>query len=137
MHALLSWHAPLITKFFCSCQSFFFLGCFFFKYFFPFPGYRKLSEVFDRDLDLKETVANLLEKETTVCGKAYKHVAFHYKMTDLDIDRLERCKNPGEGVLDYLKSTQPDLTSYHFCKVLKGETIRRLDIVYKLLDYLI
>ncbi|XP_074620483.1 uncharacterized protein LOC141879205 isoform X2 [Acropora palmata] len=100
-------------------------------------SYRKLSEVFDRDLDLKETVANLLEKETTVCGKAYKHVAFHYKMTDLDIDRLERCKNPGEGVLDYLKSTQPDLTSYHFCKVLKGETLRRLDIVYKLLDYLI
>ncbi|XP_067040144.1 uncharacterized protein [Acropora muricata] len=98
-------------------------------------SYRKLSEVFYRDLDLKETVANLLEKEITVCRKAYKHVAFHYKMTD--IDRLERCKNPGEGVLDYLKSAQPDLTVYHFCKVLKGETIRRLDIVYKLVDYLI
>ena len=95
---------------------------FLYIFLFPFPGYRKLSEVFDRDLDLKETVANLLEKEITVCRKAYKHVAFHYKMTD--IDRLERCKNPGEGVLDYLKSAQPDLTVYQFCKVLKGETIR-------------
>jgi len=53
------------------------------------------------------------------------------------IDRLERCKNPGEAVLDFLKSTQPDLSVYHFCKVLKGENIRRLDIVNKLLDYLI
>ena len=89
---------------------------------FPFPGYRKLAEAFESDLYLEGTVANLLEKETGLCGKAYRQVAFQYKMKD--IDRLERCKNPGKDVLDSLKSTQPDLTVYHFCKVLKGENIR-------------
>ncbi|XP_074620698.1 uncharacterized protein LOC141879336 isoform X2 [Acropora palmata] len=99
-------------------------------------SYRKLAEVFENDLILKETVANLLQKETNVCRKAYKRVAFYYKMTDI-ADQLERCKNPGEDVLDSLKSTQPDLTVHHFCMVLKGENIRRLDIVNKLIDYLV
>ncbi|XP_029181717.2 uncharacterized protein LOC114949516 isoform X1 [Acropora millepora] len=98
-------------------------------------SYRRLAEVFDSDLNLRETVANTLEEEIGLCRKAYRQVAFQYKMKG--IDRLERCKNPGEDVLDFLKSTQPDLTVYHFCKVLKGENIRRLDIVIKLLDYLI
>ena len=80
-------------------------------------------------------MANTLEEEIGLCRKAYRQVAFQYKMKG--IDRLERCKNPGEAVLDFLKSTQPDLTVYHFCKVLKDENIRRLDIVNKLLDYLI
>ena len=102
---------------------------------FPFPGYRELAEVFDSDLYLKGTVANLLERETGLCRKTYKQVAFQYKVKD--IDRLDRCENPGEDVLDSLKSSQPNLTVYHFCKVLKGEKIRRLDIVNKLVDYLI
>ena len=111
------------------------VAVFFFLFLFPFPGYRKLSDVFDRDLDLKETVAHLLEKETTACKKAYKHVAFHYNMKD--INHLEGKTSRGEDVLVYLETALPDLTVYHFCKVLKGENIRRLDIVNKLIDYLI
>lgn len=86
-------------------------------------------------MNLKETVANLLEKKTTAGRKAYKHVAFHYKMKG--IDHLEQKTSPGEDVLVYLETALPDLTVYHFCKVLKGENIRRLDIVNKLVDYLI
>ena len=100
---------------------------------FPFPGYRKLTEVFDSHLSLKETVTSLLEKETNAC----KHVAFHYKMKSIDRHKLERCKNPGENVLGYLETKHPDLTVYHFCKVLKDKDIRRLDIVNELVDYLI
>ncbi|XP_029208472.2 uncharacterized protein LOC114972102 isoform X2 [Acropora millepora] len=100
-------------------------------------SYRKLSEVFNSDMNLKEAVANLLEKETTACRKAYKHVAFHYNMKGIDHLEVQRKTSPGEDVLVYLETALPDLTVYHFCKVLKGENIRRLDIVKKLVDYLI
>ena len=108
---------------------------FFLIFLFPFPGYRKLSEVFESDLNLKETVAKLLEKETFACRKAYKHVAVHFNMKD--VDYLERRYNPGEDVLVYLEACYPDLTVYHFCKVLKDNNIRRFDIVNKLVGYLI
>ena len=88
-------------------------------------------------MNLKEAVANLLEKETTACRKAYKHVAFHYNMKGIDHLEVQRKTRPGEDVLVYLETALPDLTVYHFCKVLKGENIRRLDIVKKLVDYLI
>ena len=91
--------------------------------------------MFDSNLYLEEIVANLLEKETRLCRKAYRQVAFHYKLTN--IDRLERRNNPGEDVLVYLETCHPDLTVHDFCKVLKGENMRRLDIVNKLVDYLI
>ena len=80
-------------------------------------------------------MADLLEKETKACRKAYKHVASKYGMNN--INQLERSKNPGEDVLGYLESAHPDLTVYQFCKVLKGEYIKRLDIVNKLAAYLI
>ena len=80
-------------------------------------------------------MAYLLEKETNAYGKTCKRVAFKCGMNK--IDRLEQSKNPGEEVLGYLELAYPDLTVYHFCKVLKGENIRRLDIVNKLVDYLI
>ena len=64
----------------------------------------------------------------------YKHVASHYEM---DIDVLEQCENPGEGVITNLAAKYPDLAVYHFCKVLKDKKIRRLDIVDKLKNYLI
>ena len=78
-------------------------------------------------------MANLLRKEVEgIAG--YKHVAFHYEM---DIDVLEQCPNPGEGVIVKLEATYPDLTVYHFCKVLKNIKIRRLDIVNELKGHLI
>ena len=64
----------------------------------------------------------------------YEHVASHYEM---DIDVLEQCENPGEGVITNLAAKYPDLPVYHFCKVLKDTNIRRLDIVNELKGYLI
>ena len=110
-----------------------FLVVSFLAFLFPFPGYRKLAEAFSRSLDLKETVAYLLQKEG-VAG--YKNVAVNYMMKDLDLLKLKGCPNPGEDVLGFLESTNPDLTVYQFCKVLKSKNLRRLDIVNILVDYL-
>ena len=107
---------------------------FFYIFLFPFPGYRELSEVFESDFNLRETVAKLLEKKTA-CRQAYKHVASHFNMKD--VGYLERRDNPGEDVLVYLETTHPNLTIYRFCKALKAKNIRRLDIVNKLVGYLI
>ena len=54
-----------------------------------------------------------------------------------DVGYLERRDNPGEDVLVYLETTHPNLTIYRFCKALKAKNIRRLDIVNKLVGYLI
>ncbi|KAK2556096.1 hypothetical protein P5673_022116 [Acropora cervicornis] len=56
-----------------------------------------------------------------------------------NINRLERWKNPGKSqeIFCYLESSHPNLTVYHFCKELKDENVRRLDVVNKLVDYLI
>lgn len=86
-------------------------------------------------MNLKETVAALLEQETNAYRKAYRKVAFHYQMSNFG--HLDRSKAPGEDVLDFLKASHPDLNVYDFCKVLKREDVRRLDIVKKLVDYLI
>ena len=95
-----------------------------------------MAEAFARDFDLRQTVANLLVKDTGTCKNVYKRVASHYEMKDIHLlDQLS--KHPGEDVLEYLESSKPDLNVYDFCKLLKGENIRRLDIVNKLVDYLI
>ena len=87
------------------------------------------------DFRLKDTVANLLDKETTACRKAFKHFALRFNLKDFYY--FERSRNPGEDVLNYLAARYPDLTVYRFCKVLKDNNIRRLDIVNKLVGYLI
>ena len=95
-----------------------------------------MAEAFARDFDLRQSVANLLVKDTGTCKNVYKHVASRYEMKDIHLlDQLHG--HPGEDVLAYLESSNPDLNVYDFCKVLKGENIRRLDIVNKLVDYLI
>ena len=43
----------------------------------------------------------------------------------------------GAEVFCYLESNHPNLTVYHFCKELKDENIRRLDVVNKLVHHLI
>ncbi|XP_074620476.1 uncharacterized protein LOC141879202 isoform X3 [Acropora palmata] len=96
-------------------------------------SYKTLTEVFQSSIYLRNKVANLLRKK--VEGFAgYEHVASHYEM---DIDVLEQCENPGEGVITNLAAKYPDLPVYHFCKVLKDTNIRRLDIVNELKGYLI
>ena len=47
----------------------------------------------------------------------------------MDLDSLKRSENQGEEVIACLKTSNPSLTVYHFCKTLKEENIRRLDIV--------
>lgn len=102
---------------------------------FFFPGYRTLAEAFDTNLKLKETVGDLLGQQTNAYRKTYRKVAFHYHMSN--IGQLDRSEASGEDVLDFLRASHPDLNVYDFCKVLKREDVRRLDIVKELVDYLI
>ncbi|XP_015780805.1 PREDICTED: uncharacterized protein LOC107358729 isoform X2 [Acropora digitifera] len=96
-------------------------------------SYKTLTEVFQSSIYLRTEVANLLQKKVDgITG--YKHVASHYVM---NIGVLEQCENPGEGVIANLEAKHPDLTVYHFCKILKDKKIRRLDIVNELKGYLI
>ncbi|XP_068720298.1 uncharacterized protein [Montipora capricornis] len=88
-------------------------------------GYRLLKDVFDRSINTKQRVENQLCQEVNKC-KAWERVAFKYKM---DLDSLKISENPGEEVIACLKTSNPSLTVYHFCKTLKEENIRRLDIV--------
>lgn len=97
--------------------------------------YRTLAEAFDSDLNLKLKVAMLLEEDTDAYGKAYRKVAFHYQMSNYG--HLGQRKTPGEDVLNFLQASHPDLNVYDFCKVLKREDVRRLDIVNELVAYLI
>lgn len=56
----------------------------------PAEGTRqiKLAQVFESSFPPKTIVEDLLEKETNTYGKTCKHVAFKYRM--YNIDRLER-----------------------------------------------
>lgn len=68
--------------------------------------YKKLAQVFESSFPLKTTVEDLIEKETNAYGKTCKHIAFKYRM--YNINRLERWKNPGAEVFCYLESTHPN-----------------------------
>ena len=63
-------------------------------------------------------------------------MAFKYGMDHLKIKSLENDREAGKKTLDYLQSSNPDLTVYDFCKTLKEYEIRRLDIVKELLNHL-
>ena len=102
---------------------------------FVFLGYKLLIEVFQNSLDLQERVEKLLAKKVQGVG-GWKHVAFNYKMDELDISSLEGSQEPGKSVIEYLKANNTELTVYEFCKTLKESNIRRLDIVKELLDHL-
>jgi len=97
--------------------------------------YKLLIEVFQNSLDLQERVEKLLAKKVQGVG-GWKHVAFNYKMDELDISSLEGSQEPGKSVIEYLKANNTELTVYEFCKTLKESNIRRLDIVKELLDHL-
>ena len=57
-------------------------------------------------------------------------------MDRLKIKFLENDFEPGKVTLEYLESTHPDLTVYEFCKALKEDSVKRLDIVIELLGHL-
>lgn len=64
------------------------------------------------------------------------HIASWYRMDQHKIKNLENDPEAGKKVLEYLGSSNPDLTVYEFCKTLKTREIKRLDIVKELLEHL-
>ena len=103
--------------------------------FFFFLGYKYLSEVFQHSLETQEKVEKLLVKKIPGLG-GWKHVAFKYKMDELDISSLEGNQEAGKSIIEYLRANNTELTVYEFCKTLKESNIRRLDIVNQLLGHL-
>ncbi|XP_068702628.1 uncharacterized protein [Montipora foliosa] len=96
--------------------------------------YSLLAEVFKENFNIREKVEKLLCKEISGCP-AWKQVASSYNHEDLS--SFARCKNPGEEVIEFLLSSNPNLSVYNFCKKLKEKRIRRLDIVTALEDFLV
>ena len=105
-----------------------------FFFFFVLLGFRYLTEVFRDNLKIQESVEKLLQKTVTDAG-GWKTLAHKYKMTEETIGFLDENHEGGKGVIDYLKSTYPELTGYDFCKDLKE--IGRNDIIKKLSDQLV
>ena len=56
-------------------------------------------------------------------------------MEGFKIDYLSNSKEPGKSVMEFVTGTRPNFTVYDFCKVLKENPIKRLDIVNILEGY--
>ena len=97
-------------------------------------GFRYLTEVFRDNLEIQESVEKLLQKTVPDAG-GWKTLAHKYKMTEETIGFLDEKHEGGKGVIEYLKSTYPELTGYDFCKDLKD--IGRNDIIKTLSDQLV
>ena len=97
-------------------------------------GFKYLTEVFRDNLQIQESVEKLLQKTVLDVG-GWKEIAHKYEMTEETRDSLEGCQERGKRVIDYLKSTHPELTVYEFCKYLKD--IKRNDIIIALSDHLV
>ena len=98
---------------------------------FSFSGAKLL-----RDLDFNTTKKIALALNKTKIGLGgFKEVAYEYGMKPVEIGAVEDSHNPGNEVLDYIMASKPDLTVYSFCKTLKGDGFKRLDIVQKLEDH--
>ena len=89
----------------------------------------------DIDLDTREQIGDLLTLESYGSG-GWRQIASKYKLGWLKIKMLEKDSEPGKKTLEFLRSTQPDLTVYDFCKALKEESVKRLDIVKELQGHL-
>lgn len=50
-------------------------------------------------------------------------------MEEHKIRGLENNQQPGQEVMEFLGGSKPDLTVYSFCKALKEDKMKRLDIV--------
>ena len=93
-------------------------------------GPKCLSEVNFFSLD---SVPSLLGSEKRCLGN-WRGIGSKYGMKDHELDDLENLapSERGRGVLEFLKTSQPSLTVYDFCRTLKEETFKRFDIVKKL-----
>ena len=90
----------------------------------------------DIDLDTRDRIELLLIQPSSVLA-GWRQIAFKYGMDQLRIKSLENDPEAaGKSTLEYILSTNPDLTVYNFCKTLKERNIRRLDIVNELRGHL-
>ena len=93
-------------------------------------GPKYLSEV---DYFSMDCVPSLLGSEKTGLGD-WRGIGSKYGMKDHELGDLANLapSERGRGVLEFLKTSQPSLTVYDFCRTLKEETFKRFDIVKKL-----
>lgn len=96
-------------------------------------GLKNLNEV--DDLETQDEIASLLEERTPGLG-GYRQMAAEYRMKKHEIKGLENSGRPGQEVMEFLHGSKPDLTVYSFCKMLKGDNMKRFDIVNILEDHL-
>lgn len=87
------------------------------------------------EFNTRDRIEGLLTQERYGLG-GWREIAFKYGMDHFKIKSLENNPEAGKKTLDYLGSSNPDLTVYEFCKTLKEHNIRRLDIVKELLGHL-
>lgn len=82
-----------------------------------------------------DRVTLLLETRKHGCGD-WRRIGSEYNMEDPGIAALSNAPlnagDRGKAVLDFVKATMPNLTVYEFCKTLKEENFKRLDIVEEL-----
>lgn len=97
-----------------------------------FPAYKYLREI---DLNTREQIGTLLTLSRHGLG-GWRQVAFKYRMAHLSIELLQDDPGAGLKTLEYLATSNPNLTVYNFCKTLKEYSIRRLDVVKELLGHL-
>lgn len=99
---------------------------------YSFSGLKRLAEL---DVGIMDRVASLLETRKHGCGD-WRRIGSKYDMEDPDIAALANAPSNagdrGKAVLDFVKATKPNLTVYDFCKTLKEDNFKRLDIVKKL-----
>ena len=97
-------------------------------------GFKYLTEAFIEDTEIEDTVKILLQKKVPGAGW-WQQVARNHQMSDNCIRSLDGSHEAGNGVIEYLKSHDPTLTVYEFCKSLKE--MKRNDIVNILSDHLV
>lgn len=99
---------------------------------YSFSGLKRLAEL---DLSIMDRVALLLETRKHGCGD-WRRIGSIYNMEDPGIAALANAPlnagDRGKAVLDFVKATMPNLTVYEFCKTLKEDNFKRLDIVEEL-----
>jgi len=69
-------------------------------------------------LDTQDRIADLLTQKSYGSG-GWRQIASKYKMDQLKIKSLENDPEAGKKTLEYLRTSNPDLKVYGFCKALK------------------
>lgn len=97
-----------------------------------FPVYKRLIDI---DFETIHWIGTRLI-QTSSDFRGWLKVLGKYKMRPLSMKPLMVDPEAGAKTLEYLQARHPDLTVYDFCKTLKEQSIRRLDIVRKLQEHL-